>query len=111
VLSAAHCFVGVKSPPTHVRLGEHDTSTANDGATAEDVPIKRSITHERYSATDLQNDIAVVVLERAVAFRPGVRPVCLPNQVNLYFKKKNYAIHSDIKHLNERSSGFKEKSL
>ena len=86
VLSASHCFVGVKSPATHVRLGEHDISTTNDGATAEDVTIKRAITHERYSATDLQNDIAVVVLEQAVAFRPGVRPACLPNQVILIHK-------------------------
>jgi secreted trypsin-like serine protease len=26
VVSAAHCFRGVTSPPTHVRLGEYDLS-------------------------------------------------------------------------------------
>jgi secreted trypsin-like serine protease len=81
VLTAAHCFVGVASPATHVRVGEHDISTANDGATAEDVAIAKFTTHEQYSKTSLQNDIAVVVLERAVAFRPGVRAACLPYQV------------------------------
>jgi secreted trypsin-like serine protease len=84
VLSAAHCFVGILSPSTHVRLGDHDISTTNDGETAEDIPIKRSVTHEGYSAAALQNDISVVVLDQAVAFRPGIRPACLPHQVNSF---------------------------
>ena len=73
--------MGVASPSTHVRVGEHDISTTNDGAIAEDIPIAKSKTHEKYSASDLQNDIAIVSLQRPVTFRLGVSPACLPNQV------------------------------
>ena len=38
VLTAAHCFVGVSSPATHVRVGEYDLSRTDDGASAKDVP-------------------------------------------------------------------------
>lgn len=85
VLSAAHCFVGVLSPSNYVRLGDRDISTTNDGDTALDIPIKRSVTHEGYSAAALQNDIAVVIMDQSVAFRPGIRPACLPYQVTICF--------------------------
>ena len=81
VLSAAHCFVGVTSPSTHVRLGDHDVTTTSDGVTAEDVRIARFVTHEQYSRQTLQNDISLITLERSVAFRPGIRAACLPYQV------------------------------
>jgi hypothetical protein len=80
VLSAAHCFVGISSPATHVRLGEHDISSTTDGATAVDVAIKKVTTHEGYTTTALQNDIAIVELEKPVSFRAGIRPACLPDQ-------------------------------
>ena len=80
ILTAAHCFVGITSPATHVRLGEHDISTTADGVTIEDVAIKKITTHEGYTTTALQNDIAILELERPVAFRAGVRPACLPDQ-------------------------------
>jgi secreted trypsin-like serine protease len=45
VLSASHCFVGVTSPSTHVRVGEHDVSSTTDGADAEDIAIAKFTTH------------------------------------------------------------------
>jgi secreted trypsin-like serine protease len=45
VLSAAHCFVGVASPSTHVRVGEFDVSSTTDGADAEDIAIAKFTTH------------------------------------------------------------------
>jgi secreted trypsin-like serine protease len=46
VLTAAHCFRGVSSPATHVRLGEYDLSRTDDVATPEDILIKTIKTHE-----------------------------------------------------------------
>ena len=37
-------------------------------------------THPSYSSTTLQNDIALLKLERDVVFRTGLRPACLPDQ-------------------------------
>ena len=62
------------------RLGEHDISSTTDGATAVDVAIKKVTTHEGYTTTALQNDIAIVELEKPVSFRAGIRPACLPDQ-------------------------------
>ena len=58
VLTAAHCFVGQRVRSTHVRVGEHDVSTANDGATPEDVAIKRVTPHQQYSTTNQRNDVS-----------------------------------------------------
>ena len=60
ILTAAHCFRGVSSPATHVRLGEYDLSTTADGAKAEDVAIKTVKTHDGFTFTYLQDDIALV---------------------------------------------------
>jgi transmembrane serine protease 9 len=89
VLTAAHCFVGQRVRLTHVRVGEHDVSTANDGATPEDVAIKRVTSHQQYSPTNRLNDIAVLLLERPVVFREGDVPACFPDQVQkkLLFNK------------------------
>ena len=84
VLTAAHCFVGQKSPSTHVRVGEHDISTANDGANTEDISIQKVTTHETYSMALHQNDIALIELDRPVTFRPGLTPVCLPDEVSSF---------------------------
>lgn len=80
VLTASHCFVGQVTQSSHVRLGELDISNPNDGAQPEDVPIERVITHPSYTSTALQNDIALLRLNRNVVFRSGLRPACLPDQ-------------------------------
>ena len=38
------------------------------------------ITHPGYTSTALQNDIALLKLNRNVVFRTGLRPACLPDQ-------------------------------
>ena len=80
VLTAAHCFVGVSSPATHVRVGEYDLTGTNDGATPEDVAIKGFKTHEGFTFTYLQNDIALVELEHEIQYRRNIRHACLPFQ-------------------------------
>ncbi len=82
------------SPSTHVRLAEHDISNSADGAQPEDVGIAKVnnkflsffpyfpyfnvivtfqiITHPGYTTSELQNDITLLQLSRAVTFRPGI---------------------------------------
>jgi trypsin len=64
ILTAAHCFVGIASPATHVRLGEHDISSTGDGATPEDVAIKKVTTHEGYTTSALQVEILSSLIHR-----------------------------------------------
>ena len=50
VLTAAHCFIGQKSPSTHIRLGEHDVTKSDDVTNPEDFRIQKVTTHPDYSA-------------------------------------------------------------
>ena len=45
-----------------VRLGEHDLSSANDGANPMDFPIIERIVHEDYVPNLILNDIAILKL-------------------------------------------------
>ncbi|QQP55877.1 Uncharacterized protein FKW44_000346, partial [Caligus rogercresseyi] len=73
----SHCFRGQKAINL-VRLGEHDISTSTDGATPQDIPVARILTHSGYNGVDLKNDIAVVTLSSPAVFSTRVRPACLP---------------------------------
>lgn len=52
---------------TIVRLGEHDTTTEEDGKHI-DVPIARAEKHEKYNVITRLNDIAVILLAQDVEF-------------------------------------------
>lgn len=55
-----------------VRLGELDTKTDDEGATAIDVGIKSKVTHEKFkpsrNGTKSENDIGVLILWQNVEF-------------------------------------------
>lgn len=48
-------------------MGEHDISSTTDGA-VEDIKVIRSERHPNYNKRDGTNDIAILYLERDVAF-------------------------------------------
>ena len=75
VLTAAHCFDGVPggSGPNYVRLGDHDITSSNDGATPEDIRISRAIQHPAWDSNTLDSDIAIVKLSRPVAYTRRIR--------------------------------------
>ncbi|XP_050087925.1 venom protease-like [Anopheles aquasalis] len=75
VLTASHC---VQSGLYFVRLGEYDISSDQDGANPIDVYIQRSLTHERYNEKTIQNDIALLLLQKSITVTDAIRPICLP---------------------------------
>ena len=82
ILTAAHCFDRVPGlgGPTTVRLGEHDITTTLDGAQHVDVAIEKIIQHPGWNPDTLDNDIAVVKLNKNVSLTPDIQTVCLPDQ-------------------------------
>jgi len=78
VLTAAHCVVGGHTPVA-VRLGEHVLYDDNDGASPEEYKVVKITPHERYSPRSFANDIAIVEFEKAVTYKNGIQPACLPS--------------------------------
>lgn len=85
VLSAAHCFILRPKKVTdrnflRVRLAEHDLSKTDElpaGITTER-SVARLVTHEGFEFGKNTNDIAIIVMDRDVAFNKFIAPVCLP---------------------------------
>ena len=51
-----------------MRLGEHDTSTEQDGAKPIDVQVLSYLYHEGFDMSSFKNDVAVIKLVRKVTF-------------------------------------------
>ncbi|XP_069831574.1 vitamin K-dependent protein C-like [Dendropsophus ebraccatus] len=75
VLSAAHCF----RPPGKyfVRLGEYDRRTLED--TEQQVYVTKIITHPKFNAETVDNDIALLRLSQPAVYNKYVLPICLPS--------------------------------
>ena len=67
ILTAAHCVHGRKDLFI-VKLGEHILNDDNDGANPIDVKIEKIIPHPNYNPSGLENDIAILKLEKSVKF-------------------------------------------
>uniref|UniRef100_A0A1W7R8M0 CLIP domain-containing serine protease n=2 Tax=Aedes albopictus TaxID=7160 RepID=A0A1W7R8M0_AEDAL len=92
VLSAAHCVVGEVEKKegnlVSVRLGEYDTTTDIDCITLDgeqicadppiDVPVEEKVAHPEYNEKSMQNDIALLRLDRDIQRTDFIQPVCLP---------------------------------
>ncbi|XP_055640443.1 CLIP domain-containing serine protease B4-like isoform X2 [Toxorhynchites rutilus septentrionalis] len=92
VLSAAHCFVGLRSgwEAIKVRLGEWDFEseldcTEEDGdqhcaPPVQEFDLERIMPHEGFSVRDKHKscDIALVRLSREAEFTNYVKPICIP---------------------------------
>lgn len=109
ILTAAHC---IKTPQqlavklSVVRLGEHDLSNDTEGANHVDYGIENTIVHEGYKSQT--NDIALVRVDRDVAFSDQIRPICLPTVAALrssdYERKYPFVVGWGETNLNGPSS-------
>jgi len=105
VLTAAHCFVhpgpdpdayNILSKLTYVAVGTNDVSRmspqllfqaargpygdvvlVDTNRVPEAYRVDRVVPHERYNPQSMENDVALLHLNRPVTFSPRVSPVCL----------------------------------
>jgi len=81
VLTAAHCFSSgsARNTPTTIRFGEHDLTKKSEVAGTFDREIDRFLTHEQFSRTSLENDLAIVKISGSpLSYSTRVRAACLP---------------------------------
>ena len=79
VISAVHCFTSKIISRYSVGIGYTDR-TDNEYNAEYSYKIKEVIKHAFFSKPNLSNDLAVVVLEKAVDLtsNPSIKPACLP---------------------------------
>lgn len=78
VLTAAHP-VDAKIPTSlTVRAGEWNSQREVEPCSPEERKVQKVITHEMFVRTNLQNDLALLVLDTEFVLTPFVNTVCLP---------------------------------
>ena len=74
VLTAAHCKFQTRT--AQVVLGEHNLGVRE--ASEQVFSVAKWISHPRYNSRTFANDVALIKLNRPVAFSNVISPVCLP---------------------------------
>lgn len=79
ILTAAHCVASFSSPSFVVRLGGYLRSNVQEQGSI-DVPVKYLVSHEEFTFSSFNNDIALLKLQDKVNFTEYIQPICLPHQ-------------------------------
>lgn len=74
VLTAAHCTIGNRADEIDIIIGVHDLEQDIAAGIGERIGVKRILMHPEYNDISLENDIALIQLERPVT---GYSPVSL----------------------------------
>ncbi|XP_050714718.1 uncharacterized protein LOC126997589 isoform X4 [Eriocheir sinensis] len=74
VLTAAHCY-GNGFRRTDVIVGDHDMY--ENEPYSQTIKAINVVTHERFDSSSMDNDIALLFLERPVQFSQYIAPICL----------------------------------
>ncbi|XP_068744392.1 CUB and peptidase domain-containing protein 1-like [Montipora capricornis] len=75
VLTAAHCVVGETTKSFKIWLGAHRREVKED--TTQEFNVIQIVKHENYSSRTMENDMALIKLDRPAILGPGVGLVCL----------------------------------
>uniref|UniRef100_A0A674MPX5 Zgc:100868 n=1 Tax=Takifugu rubripes TaxID=31033 RepID=A0A674MPX5_TAKRU len=75
VLSAAHCFQGVRPSSVTVYLGRQSQQGSNPNEEA--LRVTQIINHPDYDSNTINNDISLLQLAETVSFTTYIQPVCL----------------------------------
>lgn len=78
ILTAAHCMDGFSG--FHVVAGEHHLMV-NEGS-EQAMQVERAFIHPKYDDDTVNNDIALIKLQRGLNFNDFIQPACIPKKAN-----------------------------
>lgn len=73
-----------------IRAGEWDTQTARERYPYQERDVVEILIHELFNPKSLDNDVALVILEKPLKFANNVKPVCLPKQGEVFTQQECY---------------------
>jgi plasma kallikrein len=77
-LTGAHCVNKKETTCLRIRAGEWDTQTVNEPYPHSDHNVIQTVIHPDFQASNLFNDLALVVLETPVKLSAHINTICLP---------------------------------
>lgn len=77
-ITAGHCVKGKNTTQVALLVGDHNYEVGNETIYSNLYLISKIIMHEKYQATPLWNDIALVKTVKEITFNIGVGVACLP---------------------------------
>ncbi|XP_031752073.1 acrosin-like [Xenopus tropicalis] len=80
VMTAAHCLLKYQSEQSLARIVFGLFNVSDLGPETQIRKIKEMIRHEHFNKKENKNDIALIYLDRPVAFSDYIQPACLPQQ-------------------------------
>ncbi|XP_074612865.1 trypsin-like [Acropora palmata] len=75
VLTAAHCVMSESESSFKIWLGAHRREEKED--TTQEFSVAKIVRHPKYSSSTMENDMALIKLDRPSILGPGVGLVCL----------------------------------
>ena len=78
VLTTAHNIAGIDPKKLVVRGGEWDTQSVNEMCAHVERKVEKAIRHEQFTRNNLQNDIALLILQESFELTPFINTICLP---------------------------------
>jgi len=91
VLTGAHCVYNIKQDDIKVRAGEWDTQTQRERYGYQERNVQQIIVHEKFTANNLFNDVALIVLNKPFDKAPHIGTVCLPPQGQVFNARNCFA--------------------
>ncbi len=79
VLTVAHCVRDVVPTSLVVRLGQMQLSASSQALAPQEIAVAAVMSHPDFKEGSLFNDVALLMLQRPVAFDQHIGPVCLPS--------------------------------
>nr|AQM58392.1 venom s1 protease 14 [Pristhesancus plagipennis] len=88
VLTASHCTEALEKAKIQVIVGEHDVLDDKETPVTQVINVKKYVQHPSYDLNGyLENDIALLLLEKDIEMSDRVGPICLPTAKNNYVRQ------------------------